>query len=427
MSQSTSPLEAHKAKIESWVESKGYTINQVVAELAKLGVTTSDRSIRRAMHRWGISGNSGALQPYIKIKGDKAELVSNVYSDTFAIEQLIRDHGLDPDEWQIEKPDFHIKENAKGETTKQVKVTLKRIEPYDIIVPARVPSDYKKPEVKKSKFRKKDKDKNKPELVVFVGDQQAPYQDQDLHEKFCQWLADYQPDRGVLIGDTIDLPTISRHPDTPELDESVQQCIDVGYQLIRDYVESSESTSWTKLEGNHDYRLRRAVIDNLRDFYGIRRAKGKNELPESPLLDVQNLMRLDELGVEFVRPNGSWEQAQIEVSPHLAARHGWIAKRGSGASALASLEHLGYSIIVGHTHRQGLVYKTKHDINGKPSTITGVETGCMCRIEDGLGYAVAPDWLNGFATAWVWPEGKFKIDLATYVDGVLYYGDKRYE
>jgi hypothetical protein len=51
----------------------------------------------------------------------------------------------------------------------------------------------------------------------------------------------------------------------------------------------------------------------------------------------------------------------------------------------------------------------------------------MCRIEGGLGYAVAPDWMNGFATAHVWPDGTFKIELATYVNGVLYYGDKRYE
>jgi len=426
MSQSTSPLETHKTKIESWV-SKGYTTNQVVAELKKLGVKTSQRSVQRAVKRWGLPSNLNIEQPYTQVKGDRAFILTDIYEDMQDVTQIIRDHGLDPNEWEIEKPEFRINRGKDGIATTQAKLVLRRVEPYDVIIPARVPSDYKKPQVKKSKGLLKRKDKDSPKLVVFVGDQQAPFQDQGLHEKFCQWLADFQPDEGVLIGDLIDLPTISRHPDTPELDESVQGCIDIGYQILRDYVESSESTSWKKLEGNHDYRLRRAVIDNLREFYGIRKAKGKNELPDIPLLDVENLLRLDELGIEFVRPNGSWETAQVEVSPHLAARHGWIAKKGSGASALASLEHLGYSIIVGHTHRQGLVYKTKHDINGKPSTITGVETGCMCRIEDGLGYAVAPDWLNGFATAWVWPDGKFKIDLATYVDGVLYYGDKRYE
>ena len=426
MSQQNSPLDQHQKKIEQWA-TDGLSNTQIARKVkSDLGVSTSEGSVRRALRRWGTHKPYADFeQPYIKVHKDSAVIVTSVYSDTQQLERLIRDHGLDPDEWKIEKPSFTIRETQDG-LTKQARITLTRIDPFDIIVPARVPSDYRKPQVKKSKkFLKKDK--GGPELVVFVGDQQAPYQDQDLHEKFCQWLADYRPDRGVLIGDTIDVPTISRHPGQPEKDAAVQLCIDTGYQLLRDYVESSEETSWAKLEGNHDYRLRRVVIDNLSDFYGIRRAVGRNEVPENPLLDVAHLLRLDELGIEFIRPDGEWKQAQYQVSPKLAARHGWVARKGSGASALATLEHLGYSIIVGHTHRQSLVYKTKHDIDGKPSTITGVETGCMCRIEGGLGYTVAPDWLNGFATAWVWPDGKFKIDLATYVDGVLYYGDKRYE
>jgi hypothetical protein len=426
MSQQTSPLDPYQAEIKSWALG-GLSNTQIARKVKKdLGIKTSEASIRRAIKRWNISKPDSVFeQPYTKVDQDRAIIVTSVYNDTYDIEELVASHNLDPNEWQIEKPTFTIRETADG-VTKQARITLTRIEPFDAIIPARIPSDYKKPQVKKSKGLFK-KGENKPELVVFVGDQQAPFQDQDLHEKFCQWLADYQPDRGVLIGDTIDLPTISRHPDTPEQNPSVQECIDIGHQILRDYVESSESTNWVKLEGNHDYRLRRAVIDNLRDFYGLRRGKGRNEIPENPLLDVEHLLRLDELGIEFIRPDGDWKQAQYQVSPYLAARHGWLAKKGSGTSALASLEHLGYSIVVGHTHRQSLVYKTKHDINGKPATITGVETGCMCRVEGGLGYAVAPDWLNGFATAWVWPDGRFKIDLATYVNGVLYYGDKRYE
>jgi hypothetical protein len=426
MNQKNSPLDPHQAKIKAWTL-EGLSNTQLARKIKKeLGIKTSEASVRRAIKRWGvIKPDSGFEQPYTKVDQDRAIIVTSVYNDTYDIEELVASHNLDPNEWQIEKPTFTIRETADG-VTKQARITLTRIEPFDAIIPARIPSDYKRPQIKKSKGLFK-KGEGKPELVVFVGDQQAPFHDQDLHEKFCQWLADYQPSRGVLIGDTIDLPTISRHPDTPEQDSSVQECIDIGYQILRDYVESSESTNWVKLEGNHDYRLRRAVIDNLRDFYGIRRGVGRNEIPENPLLDVEHLLRLDELGIEFIRPDGDWKQAQYQVSPYLAARHGWVARKGSGASALATLEHLGYSTVVGHTHRQSLVYKTKHDIDGKPSTITGVETGCMCRVEGGLGYAVAPDWLNGFATARVWPDGKFKIDLATYVNGVLYYGDTRYE
>jgi hypothetical protein len=51
----------------------------------------------------------------------------------------------------------------------------------------------------------------------------------------------------------------------------------------------------------------------------------------------------------------------------------------------------------------------------------------MCEIRNGLGYAVAPDWQNGFATAQVWDDGRFKLDLATYVSDALFWRDQRYE
>jgi hypothetical protein len=160
-------------------------------------------------------------------------------------------------------------------------------------------------------------------------------------------------------------------------------------------------------------------------MYGIKRAEIEGQ-DEPSVHSIAHLLRLDELGVEFLEPHGSYEHSQVNLSPYLAARHGWLARKGSGASALATLQHLGYSIVVGHTHRQSLVHKTTHDINGELTTLAACETGCMCQIKDGLGYAVSPDWQAGFATATIWPNGRFKIDLATYVNGELLWRDKVY-
>src|SRR5208283_445858 len=125
-------------------------------------------------------------------------------------------------------------------------------------------------------------------------------------------------------------------------------------------------------------------------------------------LSPKFLLRLDELKIEYVDPEGPYALAQINLSPKLAVRHGWIARKGSGASALDTLEHLGYSVIVGHTHRQSLVYKTTHDIDGAPATLTAAEAGCMCRVNqtpiDGRrwpNYSPVPDWQQGFSTVTV--------------------------
>jgi hypothetical protein len=162
------------------------------------------------------------------------------------------------------------------------------------------------------------------------------------------------------------------------------------------------------------------------ELYGVRRAALEDQEEEDAVLSVQHLLRLDELGIDFIDPKGPYDQAQVKLSKYLGVRHGWLTKKGAGQSALATLEHLGYSVVVGHTHRQSLVHKTTHDIDGNPTTLMGAEAGCMCIIRDGLGYAVNPDWQNGFATATIWPDGTFKIDLATYFDGVLVWRDQRY-
>jgi hypothetical protein len=336
-------------------------------------------------------------------------------------EELLAERGLSKDDWEVSSFTLNEWDSPTGDVLRQVKAHFKRKRPINLILPASVDA---KGYINTTPRRKVLRDQ--PELVVFAGDQQAPYHDVDLHNLFCRWLEANRPHRGVLMGDTMDFPDISRHRDNPEKDVSAQDCLNAGYLILRDYVQSSEETAWVKLCGNHDERIRNRIIDHQTRLHEIRPADIPGQEPFPGAFSLRHLLHLDDLGIEFIDPKGQYDQAQYNVSSYLAARHGWIARKGSGTSALQSLESLGYSIVVGHTHRQSLVHKTTHDINGKPFTIAGVETGCMCRIENGLGYAVAPDWQGGFATASLWPDGTFHIDLATYVDGVLYWRDQRY-
>ena len=177
------------------------------------------------------------------------------------------------------------------------------------------------------------------------------------------------------------------------------------------------------IDGNHEDRLRNSVLDHLSAVFGVRRA-AESDQDEQPVLSTPFLLRLDELGVEWEQPEGGYENAQIRVTSELAARHGWVVKKGSGASALTSIDRLRYSVIIGHTHRQAIVHHTAHSIDGKPKTLLGCEAGTLASIEGGLGYATSPDWQRGFATADIYGDtGLFKVDLATYVDGVLLWRD----
>jgi hypothetical protein len=431
MNKKDSPLDKlavqDKAVLEAMIRC-GETNAHIAREFG-----TSEAAIRRYRKRHGIQVQRGE-QAYTRVTGDTAEASTGRTTQAPVLDDpdaMLRQRGLQPEEWYIDS--ITCNEWGGAEKQYQTKFIAKRKVALGLVRPARA-DGWRVDEVKRMTTRHLATDPDEPRTIVIVGDQQAPFHDEHLDTLFRAWLYHNEPDEGVLLGDTIDLPDISRHPFDPDSNATVNQCIQSGYDILRGYVAASEGTAWVKLIGNHDTRLREFVLKQAKELYGVRRATRPGEEGESSVLSVEHLLRLDELGIDLVDPHGPYDQGHYTLSPHLAVRHGWLAQKGGGKTALASLEHLGYSIVVGHTHRQSLVQKTGHDIGGNIFTLVGVEAGCMCVVQrtekEGRywpNYAVNPDWQQGFAVATIWPDGKFRIDLATYVNNVLLYRDQRYE
>jgi len=396
---------------------------------------TSEAAIRRFRKRWQI-GAPAPQRAYTKIDGDKAEAQTELSTTPILDDPdaMLRQRGLDPSEWEVTNATLNEWQGpgSEGATTYyQTKFSVRRLTPSQWVQPARP----RGPRVEEFEMLPSISalTRGNTELAVIVGDQQAPFHDEDLHQQFLSWLACNQPDIGVLIGDTVDFPDISRHAFDPDSTATVNECVQSGYDLLFDYVAASPVTRWVKLVGNHDERIRQYVLSQARELYGLRRATRRDESVESSVLSLDHLLRLDELGIELIDPHGPYEQAQYNLSDKLAVRHGHLVKRKAGETALANLEELGYSVFVGHVHRQAIVEKTRHDIGGFPSVIMGVEIGCMCvtqRTERNgrfwPNYTVNPNWQAGFATADIWPDGKFSVDLAKFVNGTLLWRNQRY-
>jgi hypothetical protein len=414
---------------------------------------TSEAAIRRFRRRHNINPD-GVQSAYTRIVDDEAEAVTEpepvhneddlkrILTDP---DKMLRQRGLDPDDWVITHltPNMwdgptSAKSQEKGGPAKvtyyQTKFTCVRRRPPELQIMAPRTDGWIRPTVNYVRHLS-----GKSYTTVIVGDQQAPFHDKNLHTKFCAWLRDVRPARGINLGDTVDLPDIRPgHRIHAAHTAHINECLQSGYDIERGYVDASADTYWEMLYGNHCERMLNILSDaaqaEIRNMVGIRRP----DTPESPgeeLLTLEHAMRMDELGVKVVKPAGPYTRAAILLTDKLAVRHGWIARKGSGASALASLEHLGYNIIVGHTHRQSQVYKTVHEISGEIRTLIAVEAGCMCRVSqvpdpvDGRvwpTYTDEPDWQQGFVTAEIWPDGFFKVDLATYVNDVLLYQGQRY-
>lgn len=242
--------------------------------------------------------------------------------------------------------------------------------------------------------------------VVLCSDHQVPYHDKGLHKAFCGYLKDYQPDVLVILGDFLDLPSISRFTDVPDVAATIKNTLRVAGQVLEDYHNTTLKVRQTfYLSGNHEQRFPNYLLKNAPELYEH--------------LDLPSLLGLHNYGIQWVP--GDWPQSQLQLTPKLTATHGWIVRKASGASALATLEHLSRSVIVGHTHRMGMVFRTQHGPRGKLSIHTGVEIGTMCTISGGLGYAVEPNWQNGFCSLTIYRDGTFSTPrLITYSQGRLY-------
>lgn len=423
-------------------------VKQLISEGRSNGVVAqevncSESAVRRFRKRHGFADSvSSAEQPGVKFNSDgSGEITTEPKLMRLSTDNqsrspqmadpatIMREHGLDPEEWIMERIKLNRWDGPIGEGVIATyhQVTL-HVKPRYPVALAPVRSDgWKAPK----RLNRTDG----AHTVLILGDPQAPYADPHLLECTTEWIRKHQPARGVVLGDVIDLPgEVSRHPNTPETDALVMDCVQSGYDWLRAVVESDPNCEWDLMPGNHDERIRKYIVERAPALFDLRRATRPGEDAEKPVWDLPYLMRMDELGINYIDPQGAYDQAQVKLSRYLAVRHGWIAKKGGGASALASLEHLGHSILVGHTHRQSIVHKTSADIDGNVSVLKGVEIGCMCLIDpegikNGLRfptYTVNPDWQQGFAVANIHDDGRFSIELATYVNNQLYYRDEVY-
>lgn len=454
VSQQTSPLDSEPLfSIVRGLMGAGETNASIVRILQQgHGIVTTKDSLRRFRRRHNIQ-LPGAEKEYTRIKGDTAEACTkprglpradthNIHDsprpDLDAPDQMLLDRGLDPEQWYIPDGGVHLNQwdgpHSDGTvvTYYQAKFNARRKVPYEGIMPVR--SDGWKPPARPTiRTARKTED---PQLVVVCGDSQAPFHDKRLHELFLEFLREQKPARGVDLGDLTDQPSTSRHKKDPLNNADVNECMQVGYDILRGRLEASPYTQWEWIPGNHDVRLWDYVNANAPEISLLKQVDTPDEQGDI-VHKLQHVMRLDELGVNFHDPHGSYEDAQVNLSKNIAVRHGWIARKDGGKSALETLKATGFSILVGHTHRQSIVQHTAYEIDGTPRQLLGAEIGCMCRIDkrgelDEKGrrwpnYTTLPDWQQGFATVAIYPDGKFKVDLASYVNGVLLWRDKRYE
>ncbi|OHT98288.1 hypothetical protein BKG71_19415 [Mycobacteroides chelonae] len=220
--------------------------------------------------------------------------------------------------------------------------------------------------------------------IVIVSDLQVPFHDRKAAKAVIQFIGDTNPDEVVMIGDQIDLPQPSRWTKGTrgEFEGSIFKDSDYFktniLQPLRDVYDGPIGAH----EGNHDARAREYLEKNSPALSGTK------------AFHMETLLDFDGFGIELLPE--VYEIAPGWVSTH-GHRQGIRLSQIAGNTAMGAARKFNKSVVMGHTHRLGIISETR-GYNGKPtSQLTGMEVGNLMNMAlAGYLRGGAANWQQGF-------------------------------
>lgn len=241
--------------------------------------------------------------------------------------------------------------------------------------------------------------------VWAISDLQVPYHDRRAVDAVAQAITDLKDDDDIVltIGDEMDMQTISRWSQGTALEweRSIGRDRDATVQVLRDLQVQHV------LRSNHTDRLFNSLMKRLPGMLGL------------PELELENFLRLPELGITFHRE-------AFHVAPGWVAMHGDEAglSQIAGQTAQGLSKKVGLSVVCGHTHRLGLQPYTQ-SVNGRTTrTLYGFEVGNLMDMGKAK-YARTHNWQAGFGLLYVdgnrvYPQPIPIVGKSFVIEGVCY-------
>ncbi|MHB8590782.1 MAG: hypothetical protein ACYDBO_02205 [Vulcanimicrobiaceae bacterium] len=264
-------------------------------------------------------------------------------------------------------------------------------------------------------------------------DELTAFHDERAIDIVLQAIEDIQPDRVIGAGDLLDNPEwSSKFRKFPEFAGMTQKTVNRGTLYMAQLREAAgDKCLIDEVEGNHDARMPNYIIDNASAAHGLTRGydQTKPRFRDQPALSVPNLLRMDEVGVNYTAafPGGDvWlNEAKTLVVAH---EDGKIAREER-----ATLFH-------GHLHTAHDQWRTVWHF-GEQRRRAVISVPCLARIDeivDALerrmrsaipASQVRLNWQQGFSIVH-YREDSGTADFAhipvQIVDGTAWVGDKPY-
>lgn len=294
---------------------------------------------------------------------------------------------------------------------------------------------------------------------LFVGDLQIPYQDKRAVDLFLKVAKAWKPDAIDVVGDIDDQLEYSSFSDgtTDEFFNQVKAQQKANEKALADHEKQIEKRAKELPEGtvvdleppvleDVDYLpFVKEAADGAREFYAALRKQHKNADIHASLgnHEMRVFKYVDRKAPEIigqVTPEFLWGLDNLGISwkmyeepPHerfagIYVHHG-ATTSATGLAVKSDIENYNISLVRGHDHRGGVVYKS-YPLTG--NSLVGMGTGHLCDPSAyGLRYTINPSWEKGFGLAYV-VDGKAHLQfvpirhtdkgLTCIIDGKVFYG-----
>lgn len=221
--------------------------------------------------------------------------------------------------------------------------------------------------------------------ICIIPDTQLPYDDRKALKAMIAFIRDYQPDELVHIGDLMDYPTPARWSKGTAA-EFAKQVKDDNEQATRRFLEPIREVydgPFGVIEGNHDLRPRE---------YLSKYAPALAEFEAQ--FHIETLLDFDRFGITLL-------PEFYKIAPGWIATHGHRGQislsRIAGNTALNAARKFNTSVVMGHTHRMGVLSHTSGYGGDMSKIVTGMEVGNLMNmklaqyLKGGTG-----NWQQGF-------------------------------
>lgn len=251
-----------------------------------------------------------------------------------------------------------------------------------------------------------------------------PFHDEKAINIMLQIVRDSKPDSIINLGDTCDFPEwSSKFLVSPEFVMTTQPTIDRTHKYLADQLsEAPQGCKVHMLEGNHDNRLPIAITKNAMAALRLRRA---NAPEEWPVLSLQSLLRLDELGVVY---HDGYPAGRVKLAAGDAQQTPLYAVHGERLTVSAVAKNERQSVVQGHIHRIQDHYET-YEVDGDFIVVNAWSPGCLSRIDGATpsvkgGHDIKgrpkkryENWQQGVGIVTVMPDGSWAKEIVEIRNG----------